>query len=172
MKLTKFLLPAALVILLACNHSADKPVSNNITKTTVTVNGRKDSVLNNQEKNYGNATVADPCVKCLLAIIQQSSDYKTATAKASAKSIIYAFDWITSKTPQQINGGQINSGMRVSVMQKTGDQKDNLAIFLYNNENSKLYNKEAKTATDTISIDSISKKRIRNSCFWGVASSK
>jgi hypothetical protein len=172
MKPAKFLLPAAFVLLSACNHSADKPVSNNITKTTVTVNGKKDSVLNNQEKNYGNATVADPCVKCLLAIIQQSSDYKTATAKASPKSIIYAFDWITSKTPQQINGAQINSGMRVSVMQKTGDQKDNLAIYLYNNANSKLYNKEAKTATDTISIDRLSKKKIRSSCFWGVASSK
>ncbi|MDB5131142.1 MAG: hypothetical protein JWR02_891 [Mucilaginibacter sp.] len=46
--------------LAACDQSKPKPVSNNITKTVVTVSGKKDSVINNPEKNYGNATVSDP----------------------------------------------------------------------------------------------------------------
>lgn len=160
------------IVFTACHHPADKPVSNNITKTTVTVNGKKDSVLNNQEKNYGNATIADPCVKCLLGIIQQTSDFKSATKAVPSKNIIYAFDWITSKTPRQINGLQINSGMRVSVTQKADTGKVSLAIYLYDNKTSKLYNKDAKPGNIAIPIDSLSIKKIQNSCFWGVASSK
>jgi hypothetical protein len=156
----------------ACHHAAEKPVSNNITKTTVTVNGKKDSVLNNQEKNYSNATIADPCVKCLLSVIQQSDNFKKATQGIATKSIIYAFDWITSNTPRQINGSQINSGMRVSVTQKADTGKVNLVIYLYDNKNAKLYNKDAKPGDNIIPIDSLSMKKIRNSCFWGVASSK
>lgn len=172
MKRIPVILLSMLLLFTACNQGKDKPVSNNITKTTVTVNGKKDSVLNNQENNYGNATIADPCVKCLLGIIQQSADFKNATKAVPLKNIIYAFDWITSKTPRQINGSQINSGMRVSVTQKADTGKINLAIFFYDNKTAKLYNKDANPGDNSIPIDSLSMKKIRNSCFWGVASSK
>jgi hypothetical protein len=39
-----------LVGLAACDHSKPKPISNNITKTVVTVNGKKDSVINNPKR--------------------------------------------------------------------------------------------------------------------------
>src|SRR5471030_2765476 len=85
--------------LAACNQSKPKPVSNNITKTSVTVSGKKDSVINNPEKNYGNATVSEPCVKCLIGIIQQSKNYKTLTSKAESANIVYNVNWITSSKP-------------------------------------------------------------------------
>lgn len=169
-----FILAACLLPLAACNSPKPKPVSNDISKTVVLVNGKKDSVLNNQEKNYGNATVADPCVKCLLQVIQGSDSYKNATRSVQPKDVIYKFDWITSKTPRQINGNPVNSGMQIAVIQKTAARRIKLATYLYNNANEKLYlfSKDRKLADNALPIDSSSLKKIRNSCFWGVASAK
>lgn len=160
--------------LVACNHAKPKPVSNNITKTTVVVNGKKDSVINNSQKNYGNATVSEPCVKCLLVVIQQTDSYKSLTSGLSQRNIIYDVNWITSVKPRAVgNGKKIINGMAVDVNQKSASSIRKITTYLYNNANAQLYllNNKNKFDGDVIVGDS-SLTKIRNSCFWGVASAK
>lgn len=163
-----------LIGLMACNQSKPKPVSNNITKTTVTVNGKKDSVINNTEKNYGNATVSEPCVKCLIGMIQQTKNYKVATAAAEPQNIIYNVNWITSSKPVALgDGSKIINGMAIDINSKDDGTLKKLTTYLYNNENAQVYllNAANKFTADS-KIDSASLKRIRNACFWGVPSAK
>jgi hypothetical protein len=160
--------------LAACDHPKPKPVSNNITKTVVTVNGKKDSVINNPEKNYGNATVSDPCVKCLLQVIQKTDSYKKITAQIPQQKIIYDVNWITSTKPKEIgDGSKIVNGMEIDVNEKTNSKPTAITIFLYNNATARFYllNSEHKFDNDA-QVDTVSLKKIRNSCFWGVASAK
>ncbi|MEO6632077.1 MAG: hypothetical protein ABIN13_10160, partial [Mucilaginibacter sp.] len=91
--------------LFACNHSRPKPISNDVTKTAVSVNGKKDSVINNPQKNYGNATVSEPCVKCLMEIIHATNNYKLITASVPSQNISYEVNWITSSKPVDIGNG-------------------------------------------------------------------
>jgi len=169
--ITAVFLMAALA---ACNQSKPKPVSNNITKTTVTVNGKKDSVINNRERNYGNATVSEPCVKCLIGIIQQSKNYKSFTSASESANIVYNVNWITSSKPVSIGAGRkIVNGMAIDINLKDDGASKKLTTFLYNNQDAKIYFLNAKNNYDIDSkVDSIALKRIRNSCFWGVASNK
>jgi hypothetical protein len=160
--------------LAACERSKPKPVSNNITKTVVTVNGKKDSVINNPEKNYGNATISEPCVKCLLQIIQKTDSYKRVTAQIPQQEIIYDVNWITSRTPKEIgDGNKIINGMEIDVNEKTSSKPKAITTFLYNNATARFYlrNSQGNFDNDT-QVDSVSLKKIRNSCFWGVASAK
>jgi hypothetical protein len=162
-----------IVAIAACDRSKPKAVSNNITKTSVTVDGKKDSVINNPEKNYGNATVSEPCVKCLIDVIQQSKNYKAVTSASEAANIAYNVNWITSSKPVSIGSGRIVNGMAVDVNLKDDGNSKKLTTFLYNNEDAKIYFLNAKNNYDIDSkVDSFSLKRIRNNCFWGVASSK
>ena len=165
---------ALLIGATACNQSKPKPVSNNITKTTVTVSGKKDSVINNPEKNYGNATVSEPCVKCLIGMIQQSKNYKAATAAAEPQNIIYNVNWITSTKPITLgDGSKIINGMAIDINSKDDGTLKKLTTYLYNNENARVYllNTTNKYTVDS-KIDSASLNKIRNACFWGVASAK
>ena len=170
-KLLAFLL---ITIIFSCNRSKPKPISNDDTKTTVTINGKKDSVINNPEKNYGNATLSEPCVKCIISVIQATDNYKRAVKGILPQNIIYDVNWITSKTSENTGiGKRIINGLRLSVNNKTTGSPENVATYLYDNEDAVLYlsNKTHNYAIDS-KIDSTSLKRIRNSCFWGVASSK
>ena len=158
----------------ACNQSKPKPVSNNITKTTVTVGGKKDSVINNNQKNYGNATVSEPCVKCLIGMIQQTKNYKTITGAAEPQNIIYNVNWITSSKPVTLaDGSKIINGMAIDIDSKDDGTTKKLTTYLYNNQNEQVYllNAGNKYAIDS-KIDPSSVKKIRNACFWGVASAK
>jgi hypothetical protein len=158
----------------SCNRSKPKPISKDITKTTVTVNGKKDSVINNPEKNYGYATVPEPCVKCLLLVIQKTDSYEKLTSAIPPQNIIYEVNWITSSHPIDIgDGSRIINGMAINVNLKGTRRPINLTTYLYNNENARLYllNKQNKFDGDVIVSDT-SLKKIRNSCFWGVASAK
>jgi hypothetical protein len=163
-----------LMMVAACNHSKPKPISNNITKTTVTVDGKKDSVINNTQKNYGNATVSEPCVKCLIAVIQNTDSYKKLTGALPPQKIIYAVNWITSTKPRAIgNRNRIINGMAVDVNQKTGTETQRMITYLYNNADSRLYLINSKNKFDGgITVGDTSLTKIRNSCFWGVASAK
>ena len=161
-------------LLTSCRHSRPKPVSNDITKTTVTVSGKKDSVLNNPEKNYGNASVSDICVKCLLQTVQATGSYKKAIQNKSPRKIIYDVNWITSKAPKDLgNGKQIVNGMQIDVNDKSGNKPHTVASFLYNNEDAQFYlrDKQNNYTLDS-KVDSLTLIKIRNSCFWGVASAK
>jgi hypothetical protein len=164
---------AAILALTACNSNKPKPVSDTVGKSTVTVNGKKDSVIINSKKDYGNATVSDPCVKCLVSIIQNDQHYKATAGKLPATSVKYLVNWLTSdKTDTTGNRGATNS-ISVCVVDKTkNDQK--ILGYIYDNAASKLYFVNLLGKNDKIELktDSVTLKRIRNSCYWGVASGK
>ena len=168
------LIALAFISLVSCNHSKPKPISKDITKTAVMVNGRKDSVINNPEKNYGNATVAEPCVKCLIAAIQKTDSYKNLTSAIPNQNMMYDVNWITSSKPMDIgNGDKIVNGMDIVINLKGTGSTKKLVTYLYNNENAQFYllDNQNKLAVD-LKADSISLIKIRNACFWGVASAK
>jgi len=163
-----------MIALFSCDHSKPKPVSTEVTKTAVTVNGKKDSVINNPEKNYGNATVSEPCVKCVITFIQSTAGYKALSSSIPQQDIIYDVNWITSKTPKNMgNGKQIINGLQVTVSNKGGGSPKPVTTYLYDNEDAQFYGLNAKNQyTAGIKADSARLKKIRNSCFWGVASAK
>jgi hypothetical protein len=88
--------------------------------------------------------------------------------------MIYKVNWITSKTPADIgSNGKIVNGMAINVNLKDGGAPKKLTTFLYDNENARLYVSDKQNNYHlSPKIDSISLKKIRNSCFWGVASAK
>jgi len=158
----------------ACNNGKPKPVSKDITKTTVAVDGKKDSVINNPEKNYGNATISEPCIKCLIGVVQKTDGYTNLTSAIPPKNIIYDANWITSSKPVDLyNNDKIVNGMMIVINSKDGGSTKTLATYLYNNENGRFYLQDDQTQhTNDIKIDSAAMKKIRASCFWGVASAK
>jgi len=163
-----------IVAISGCHNHKPKAVSKDITKTTVTVDGKKDSVINNPEKNYGNATISEPCIKCLIGIIQKTNGYSNLTSQASPQNIIYDANWITSAKPVSLyNNDKIVNGMMIAVNLKGDGSPKKLATYLYNNENGRFYLQDDQTKqTNELKIDSVAKKKIRASCFWGVASAK
>lgn len=166
------LIMIALLIIVCCScNNKPKPVSNDITKTAVTVNGKKDSVINNPQKNYGNATVAEPCVKCLIQVIQHTVEYKASMASKSINKIKYVVNWAEATQPANVtNKRKTTSGLKIDVVEKeTPDNK--IASFIYDNSRSKLFFIDNSKETD-VKIDKSDLKNIRNKCYWGVSSSK
>ncbi len=165
------LLLFAAVLIIACGHKP-KPISNNITKTTVTVDGKKDSVINNPKRNYGTATISDPCTKLLLQNIQASYNFKTLTAGKPAANISYTINWVKAAEPKmRSNGGKITNGIEVIVNQKSDKTKSKIGSYIYNNEDAKLYDVNKNGQYDELDkVDSTALKQIRNGCYWGVAS--
>lgn len=160
------------VIAISCTQKP-KPISKNITKTTVTVNGKKDSVINNPQKNYGTATIPDVCAKTLLQNIQASNNYKKLTAGLTPANTNFVINWIKAETPQsKSNGGKITNGIQVLINKKMGNQKQSIGSYIYNNEDGRLYFVNNKKQYDSLEIDSNALKQIRNGCYWGVASHK
>lgn len=159
------------IVCVSCNNNKPKPASEDVTKTAVTVNDHKDSVTNNPEKKYGNATVADPCVKCLIQVVQSTEEYKTAVIAKSAGNLNYIVNWVKGATPgDTTNKRNVTNALKLDVMEK-GVVNNKIASFIYDNSLSKLYlagnGKNTELKVDTIAI-----KKIRMKCFWGVASSK
>lgn len=164
-----------IMTLLACNQSKPKSVSNDISKTTVQVAGKKDSVINNPQKNYGSATVADPCVKCLLQVIQNSKSYKENTASVSPQDISYTVNWIKASAPAEpANGSTTTNGLKVDVRENTNGEEKKLCSYLYNNQSGFMYllDSQNKYQREVSSVTPEILKKIRNSCYWGVASVK
>ena len=163
------------VALSACQHAKTKPVSTDITKTTVQVAGKKDSVINNPQKNYGTATVAEPCVKCLLQVIQASKSYKQNTASVSSQNITYTVNWIRASAPSEpASKSNMTDGLRIDVRKNEDGEEHKLCAYAYNNQSGAMYllNNEGKYQQPISSITPEILKKIRNSCYWGVASGK
>lgn len=161
--------------LLACNHPKPKPVSNDISKTALQVAGKKDSVINNPQKNYGTATVPDPCVKCLLQVIEASASYKESTASISPGDISYTVNWVKASAPAEpADSTNATNGLKVDVKQNENGEERKLFSYLYNNQNGTMYllNSENKLQQQVSSVTPTILKKIRNSCYWGVASGK
>ncbi|WCT14762.1 hypothetical protein [Mucilaginibacter jinjuensis] len=165
------LLLFAAAVVASCGNNP-KPISKNITKTTVTVNDKKDSVINNPQKNYGTATISDPCTKLLLQNIQASDHFKSLTAGKPAASISYTINWVKAAEPKmRSNGGKITNGIEVAVNEKKDKTKSKIGSYIYNNEDAKLYNANKAGQYDVLDkVDSAALKQIRNGCYWGVAS--
>jgi hypothetical protein len=162
-----FISAIALITLGACNGNKPKPVSDTLAKTIITVNGKKDSVINNPQKNYGNATIADPCVKCLIEIVKADENYKKAAV--SERDIKFIINYVKTVQPQDtVSEVKATNALRVDVVDKM-PAPHKISSFLYDNNLAKVYfltgnsKKELKT-------DSVLLKKVRNSCYWGVAS--
>jgi len=166
------LLSLAIILTSACNQNKPKPVSKNITKTTVVVNNKKDSVINNPQKNYGSATISDPCAKLLLQNIQASDSFKNITAGKALSNITYTINWVKAETPKiRSNGSKITNGIEVVVNDKSSGAKNKIGSYIYNNQDAKLYYINSSNQYDEMDkVDTIALKRIRNGCYWGVAS--
>ena len=171
MKKIIYLLALSLAVV-ACNNNP-KPIAKNITKTTVNVNGTKDSVINNPQKNYGTATIPDVCTKTLLQNIQATIDFKKITSGLNAANTDYVINWVKAENPElKINGSKITNGIQVLVNTKSGGTVHKLGSYIYNNEDGQLYYINTKNQFDKLQIDSNALKQIRNGCYWGVASHK
>ncbi|MDB5288152.1 MAG: hypothetical protein JWR05_3101 [Mucilaginibacter sp.] len=158
--------------LVACNRNKPKPVSSNIVKQAVLVNGKKDSVINNAKKNYGNATVSEPCVKCLIQVVQSTNDYKRSITGVAPQKMIYNVNWVKAEGLQDTtNGKGSTSALRLDVVEK-GLNNKLLSSFIYDNSLAKLYflKNESKKSNNELKINEIALKKIRNACYWGVAS--
>ena len=164
-----------MMALSACEHARPKPISKDITKTTMQVAGKKDSVINNPQKNYGTATVAEPCVKCLLQVIQASKSYKQNTASISSQNITYIVNWIKASAPAEpASKSNMTDGLKIDVRKNEDGEEHNLCSYAYNNKTGTMYllNNEGEYQQPISSITSEILKKIRNSCYWGVASGK
>ncbi|NCD70097.1 hypothetical protein [Mucilaginibacter agri] len=175
MKNTPYILTLMLAIIFvsACKDKP-KPISKNITKTTVVVNNKKDSVINNPQKNYGNATISNPCTKLLLQNVQSTSSYKQIIAGKPASGISYTVNWVAATEPKiRTNGGKITNGIEVIVNETKDKTKSKIGSYIYNNEDAKLYYINTGNQYDLVTdVDSTGLKQIRNGCYWGVASHK
>ncbi len=163
-------------LLPACRQSHPKATSGDLNKTSVTINGKKDSVLNNTEKNYtSEATLSEPCVKCLITAVQNAESYKKLISGVPLNTVVYNINWITSKTPAKLSSdSSIINGVRIDLIKKSANKSaDTLTTYLYDNKTSKFYIKNAQGgAKPNAEINAVDLKKIRNSCFWGVASNK
>ena len=162
------------VALISCNHDKPKPITTDLNKTTVTVNGKKDSVLNNPKDNYGNATIAEPCVKCMITAVQADDHYKKSIANVPVNNISYIVNWVKADgLPDSLSNKHATNGLRLDVIEK-GQAHKKLSSFVYDNSVARLYyidNTQNNTKTE-VNTDLNNLKRIRNGCYWGVASSK
>lgn len=157
--------------LAACGGGKPKPVSDSISKTTVMVNGKKDSVINNPQKNYGNASIAAPCVACLLTVIQSVDTYKNSASGVNVADIKYVVNYVKGTMPTDtVTQVKATNALRVDVinMQKVTEK---IGVFVYDNSLAKLYSLNNGTKTE-VAVDSVSLKKIRNGCYWGVASGR
>lgn len=175
MKLCKIYM-AVFVLLcatMACEQPKPGSSSNDTSKTEVPVAGKTDSVINNPGKKYGNATVAEPCVKCLLQVIQDSKSYKENTANVPAQDINYTINWVKASAPALSSDSTRKAdGIRVDVKKDEDGEDTHLCAYVYNNTSGTMYllNSENKYQHEVSSITPTILKKIRNACYWGVAS--
>jgi uncharacterized protein YcfL len=156
-----------LFVLAACNSNKPKPVSDTLSKTAIVVNNQKDSVINNSAKNYGNATIADPCVKCIITAVKADENYKKAVL--AEKNVKFVINYVKTLQPQDtVSEVKATNALRVDVVDKIPDPHK-IATYVYDNNLSKLFFIHAGTKIE-IKTDADALKKIRNSCYWGVAS--
>jgi hypothetical protein len=162
----------AIMLFAACNsnNSKPKPVSDTLSKTSITLNGKKDSVVNNPDKNYGNATIAEPCVKCLIAAVKADGNYKKAIV--SEKDIKFVINYVKTLqvTDRNVNQTKATNALRVDVIDKM-PAPHRVTSYIYDNSTAKLYLLAGNSATE-LKTDTVLLKKIRNSCYWGVVSGK
>lgn len=159
----------AITLFVACSNKP-KPVSDTLSKTSITLNGKKDSVINNPDKNYGNATIAEPCVKCLIAAVKADGHYKKAVVLEKDIKFVVNYIKTLQVADRDANQTKATNALRVDVIDKI-PAPHRISSYIYDNSLSKLYLLAGNSATP-LKTDTILLKKIRNSCYWGVFSGK
>jgi TATA-binding protein-associated factor Taf7 len=157
----------AIILLDSCRHQP-KAVSKDYTKVTVSDSGHRDSVVNNKQRLY-NASIPDPCLKCIIAAVRNTDQIKKFTGTADSSQVIYQVDWASGpKLDDSVK--KAGSGLLIHVYKK-GAQKTILAAFAFDNVIDQLYliNDQKQ---QQVPLDSATRIKIRRACFWGVASGK
>jgi hypothetical protein len=155
----------------SCRHKP-KAESKDYTKIRVADNGHKDSVIDNKPRLY-NASIPDPCLKCVIAAVRNTGQLNQYVTSPDSSKITYEVDWASGpKLKDSLKTA--GSGLIVHVFRKLPAKKDTLATFTFDNVTGQMYfiSDRGGSHQQIIKLDSISRIKIRNSCFWGVASSK
>ncbi|TWR31451.1 hypothetical protein FPZ43_02965 [Mucilaginibacter pallidiroseus] len=163
-----------ILMMQACSGKKQQSTADSITKTPVTINGKRDSIINNPQDKYGKvATIPDPCIKCIIQAAQQSSQFKSLNIDAADKDILYVVNWVkASGLPDTIQNKGATNGLRLDIVKK-GHRERMIASYIYDNSLALLFiSLEAGKSKTEVTIDHLLLKRIRNTCYWGVASSK
>ena len=161
----------AFVLSSGCRHK-EKAESKDYTKVSIADSGHKDSVIDNKPRLY-NASIPDPCLKCVIAAVRNTAQLKQFVTSPDSLKIIYEVDWASGpKLKDSLKTA--GSGLIVHVFKKVSVKKDMLASFTFDNVTGQMYfiNDHGGSHQQLIKLDSISRLKIRNACFWGVASGK
>ena len=177
MNVFKMYIPVCVLLcaITACKQPKTPAQATDTSKTAVAVAGKTDSVINNPGKKYGNATVAEPCVKCLLQVIKDSKSYQENTANISDSNINYTINWVNAAAPAlSADSSRKANGIRIDVKKDEDGEDTRLCSYVYNNTSGTMYllNSENKYQHEISSITPEILKKIRNACYWGVASGK
>ncbi|MDB5135618.1 MAG: hypothetical protein JWP37_2221 [Mucilaginibacter sp.] len=157
----------AIILLASCRHQP-KAVFKDYTKVTVSDSRHSDSVVDNKQRLY-NASIPDPCLKCIVAAVRNTDQIKKIMGTAESSKIIYQVDWASGpKLDDTLK--KAGSGLLIHVFKK-GTPKTMLAALAFDNVKDELYLINGHTQQQ-VPLDSATRIRIRKACFWGVASEK
>ncbi|RFZ94086.1 hypothetical protein D0C36_00560 [Mucilaginibacter conchicola] len=161
-----------LFMAMACNNNKPAPASNDTTQTAVTVKNKKVAVINNPDKNYAKlATVPDPCIKCIIGVVQTTDEFKKLNVPANSSDIKYEINWVPAETSADTASKHISTNaLKLDVINKSKSGAV-LSSFVYDNTASKLFLLKDDAKTE-IKADVNGLKKIRRACYWGVASAK
>ena len=161
----------AIVLSGSCRHK-QKAESKDYTRVKLVDSGHKDSVIDNKPRLY-NASIPDPCLKCVIAAVRNTSQLKQYVTSPDSSKIVYEVDWASGPKLQD-SLKTAGSGLIVHVLKKNPGKKDILAVFTFDNVTGQMYfiNDHGGSYQQLIKLDTNSRLRIRNACFWGVASGK
>ena len=159
------------LVLFSCRHQP-KPESKDYTNVKLADSGHKNSVIDNKQRLY-NASIPDPCLKCIVAQVRNATQIKSYVNSADSTKLVYQVDWASGpKLKDSLK--KAGSGLIIHVLHKTSSGRDTLAVFTFNNVTGQLYfiDDKKQKQLETVKLDSLSRLKIRNACFWGVASVK
>lgn len=167
-----FLAALITTCIFACKQQTSPSDNKDTTQTTLAIKNKKVAVINNPDKNYSKlATVPDPCIKCLIGVVQKTDEFKKTGLAANSSDVKYEINWVAAQTTaDSASKSSPTNAVRLDVMNKNKPGKA-LASFIYDNTNGKLYFFEENSKKEIIANANDS-KAIRRTCYWGVASAK
>ena len=106
-------------------------------------------------------------------MLRETEQLRPLVHSADSAKIIYQVDW-SSGPKLQDSLKKAGSGVIIHVIKKLPGKKDTVAVFTFDNVDEQLYFVSDRNGSHQIpvTIDNVRRLRIRNACFWGVASSK
>lgn len=174
LKRTCIILASAFAVAMAgsCNRHKPKPESKDYTKIEVVDSGHKDSIIDNKSRLY-NASLSDPCLKCVVAAVRKTKQLSKYVNSADSSKILFEINWSSGpKLKDSLKAA--GSGMIIKAFRKTPQGKATLAVFNFDNVTEQLYyiDDAVQKQQKLVKLDRLARLKIRNACFWGVASKK